>query len=118
MKPFWEYSKEMRNKLLKDKESLCKTALINNDMELRFYNEEGTRCFWAQRKSNPLTRTDFWYVSYGLVSLIEDSEGNPLWYQNRAALYRKAGNGTEIPFKVDTREQALELARQIGKLVM
>lgn len=118
MMHFCNMSQEVKAKLLEERRSLCNTRTVDNDEWIVLYNEEGTRCFEAQKVSSPLTGRNFWRIAYGNVTLHEDCDGNPIWTLNRAALYRRVWNGPEIPYIVNTREEALEIARRIGEFVI
>lgn len=109
-----EYRKEQRiKKLNEERPFLCTRKIINRCREVRFYNPQGTRCFWARKMSGQKV----WYISYGAVVISQDGDGKYILTMSHKHQYNQSANGTIIPRKVESRNQVMEIAGQIGTLI-
>ena len=104
---------ETLTKLNQQRPALCKKRMINRCREVRFYNEQGTRCFWAYKQSG----AKVWHIHYGKVVISQQSNGKYILTMSHKHQYSQSTNGTLIPRKVGTRTQVMEIAGQIGTLI-
>ena len=101
-------------KLIEQRTTLCTKKRINKCREVRFYNEQGTRCFWAYKSIG----MQQWNVRYGKVVISQQSNGKYELTMSRATEYKQSANGTPIPRTLQSRTQVMELAESIGNLVI
>lgn len=111
-----EYRKEQRiKKLNEERPFLCTRKIINRCREVRFYNPQGTRCFWAWKSSGEKV----WNIRYGAVVISKESDFSDKYILTMSSKcqYNQSANGTIIPRKVESRNQVMEIAGQIGTLI-
>lgn len=101
-------------KLNQQRASLCTKKMVNKCREVRFYNQQGTRCFWAYKSIG----MQEWNVRYGKVVISQQSDGKYILTMSRETEFSQSANGTDIPRKVKSRTQVMELAEKIGTLVI
>lgn len=87
---------------------------VNKCREVRFYNEPGTRCFWAWKS----TGRQEWNVRYGEVVISRQSNGKYELTMSRNREFSLSANGTQIPRKVKSRTQVMAIAESIGTLMI
>ena len=102
------------SKINEQRASLCTKKMINKCREVRFYNQQGTRCFWAY-KSIGMRK---WNVRYGKVVIAQQSNGKYALTMSKATEFSQSANGTIIPRTLQSRTQVMELAESIGILVI
>ena len=122
---------EIKNELLEQRKELCSKWKQNSAYDICFTNTDGTRYFKAKRvvlswnddKGHymPFGGGTYWQIRYGKIKWA--TEKNPIggtvyvWVQSRET-FSKSANGTVIPNEVKTKNEVLEIAKQIGTLVM
>lgn len=120
---------EVQNELNAKRAELSKKWHINSAYEVRFTNAEGTRYLYARRVSVPWHDNKgnymnfgggtYWTVSYGVIKARKERRAMGFTYEwCESQRYTKSANGTEIPSKVATKKEVLEIAKKIGTLVM
>ncbi len=121
---------EVQNELNAKRAELSKKWRINSAYEVRFTNAEGTRYFYARRVSVPWHDNKgnymnfgggtYWTVSYGVIKARKERRAMGITYEwcESSQRFTKSANGTEIPNKVATKKEVLEIAKKIGTLVM
>lgn len=121
---------EVRNELYAKRAKLSKKWHINSAYEVRFTNAEGTRYFHARRVCVPWSDDKghcmnygggtYWMVSYGVIKARKERHPMGCSYEwgESSPRFTKSANGTEIPSKVATKKEVLEIAKKIGTLVM
>ena len=87
---------------------------VNKCREVRFYNEQGTRCFWAWKS----TGRQEWNVRYGEVVISQQTNGKYELTMSRNREFSLSANGTYIPRRVKSRTQVMEIAESIGTLMI
>lgn len=105
---------ETLTKLNQQRPALCKKRTINRCREVRFYNEQGTRCFWAYKQSG----AKVWHIHYGKVVISQQSNGKYILTMSQSQMYNQSANGTIIPKKLESRNQVMELVKNIGTLII
>lgn len=122
---------KIKNELLEQRKELCSKWKQNSAYDICFTNTDGTRYFKAKRvvlswnddKGHymPFGGGTYWQIRYGKIKWA--TEKNPIggtvyvWVQSRET-FSKSANGTVIPNEVKTKKEVLEIAKQIGTLVM
>ena len=122
---------KIKNELLEQRKELCSKWKQNSAYDICFTNTDGTRYFKAKRvvlswnddKGHymPFGGGTYWQIRYGKIKWA--TEKNPIggtvyvWVQSRET-FSNSANGTVIPNEVKTKKEVLEIAKQIGTLVM
>lgn len=122
---------KIKNELLEQRKELCSKWKQNSAYDICFTNTDGTRYFKAKRvvlswnddKGHymPFGGGTYWQIRYGKIKWATGK--NPIggtvyvWVQSRET-FLKSANGTVIPNEVKTKKEVLEIAKQIGTLVM
>ena len=101
-------------KLNEQRRFLCTRKIINKCREVRFYNPSGTRCFWAYKALGEKK----WYIHYGKVVISQQSNGQYILTMSQSQMYNQSANGTIIPKKLESRNQVMELVKNIGTLII
>lgn len=101
-------------KLNEQRTALCTKRMVNKCREVRFYNPEGTICFWAWKS----TGREDWNVRYGRVVISQQSNGEYALTMSHKHQFSQSANGTTIPSRVKSRTLVMELAERIGTLVI
>lgn len=117
---FSNLTPQERTRLFEEQKVLCKRWYKNNSKTIIFTNLEGTRFFKAYKLPKTKTLTNSikggdWMVRYGEID-IQMIDGKYQWVRTEVSF--SSSNGTFIPKKVSSKEEALEIAKQIGTLVM
>lgn len=93
----------------------------NDSYNICFVNNEGTRYFRATRKAlsgqyGPFGGGSQWIISYGkiLFGVGQVIMGIPQYEWKKSGIMSKSKNGTIIPKVVNTKKEALEIAKSIG----
>ena len=124
-----ELPEEIRTALREERVKLCETWKRNDAYYICFTNPEGTRYFKAIRKTHPHPQYDMpfgggstWSITYGKI--LWETRRAPMgnlceyaWMCSRKT-FGKSANGTVIPKTVNTKKEVLEIAKEIGILVM
>jgi hypothetical protein len=122
---FEELPIETQEKLRGERENLFHKN-INDPYHIEVYNKKGTRYLvatraqksWNDNKGNymPFGGGSEWTVRYGEVQF--RGYINPVGKRDyelcNGKEYRKSLNGTEIPKKIGTKKEVLELIKKIG----
>lgn len=122
---------EIKNELLEQRKELCSKWKQNSAYYICFTNTDGTRYFKARRvilswnddKGHymPFGGGSYWQIRYGKIKWAtgKDPIGGTVysWVQSRET-FSKSANSTIIPTEVKTKKEVLEIAKQIGTLVM
>jgi len=119
---------EIQEQLREDRKQLHTTMAVNDPYNIIMVNREGTRYFearricqsWSDNKGNymPFGGGTYWSIAYGAI--LWDRRRNPVgefdyeWVRSRSKAFGKSQNGTIIPKRVDTKKEALAIAKQIG----
>lgn len=122
---------KIKNELLEQRKELCSKWKQNSAYDICFTNTDGTRYFkamrvvlsWNDDKGHymPFGGGTYWKIIYGKIKWA--TVKNPIvgkdyvWVQSRET-FSKSANGTVIPIKLKTKKEVLEIAKQIGTLVM
>jgi hypothetical protein len=120
---------EIQTALCEERVKLCEKWKHNDAYNVCFTNAEGTRYFRAHRKTHahpvydmPFGGGSTWEITYGKI--LWDTRKAPLgdeveyrWIRS-GKVFGKAANGTEIPKRVSTKKEVMEIAKSIGILVM
>lgn len=122
---------KIKNELLEQRKELCSKWKQNSAYDICFTNTDGTRYFKAKRvvlswnddKGHymPFGGGTYWKIRYGKIKWATGK--NPIggtvyvWVQSRET-FSKSANGTVIPNEVKAKKEVLEIAKQIGTLVM
>lgn len=122
---FSELSKEIQEKLIKEKKNI-RSKNINSSYEVLVYNEAGSRFFNARRVQDsfqdnrgnymPFGGGSKWNIQYGEIGF--RTYRNPCGEMDAelcmGRLFGKAKNGTQIPKSVGSKKEVLALIDQIG----
>ena len=108
---------EVQENIKKERTQLHKKWYVNNSNRVIFTNLEGTRYFSAYKTTNTRSicgelKMGRWHIDYGVISF---SNGELIRSEKR---FRKSQNGTIIPEKVETIEEVIKVAQNIGTLVI
>ena len=98
---------------------------INSAYEVLFYNQSGTRYFYARRhqdswydeKGNymPFGGGSEWTVRYGCIGFARKKQVIGYDYELvEGKTYSKSSNGTVVPSSVKTKKEVLDIAKAIG----
>lgn len=122
---------DIKNSLLESRKNLCSEWKENTAYRVCFTNPEGTRYFmavrccisWADDKGNsmPFGGGTYWKITYGKIlwKTGRDVMGQKTYYWVKSnKTFGKSSNGTIIPTKVGTKKEVLEIAKNIGNLVI
>ena len=124
---FSELPQNTQNDLIDQQHNLYKSWYTNNSRHITFTNKEGTRYFTAHRKSLSGKYSSFdggsqWIIKYGKVgwSSYTDPMGGTKYEmcKSNRVLFGKSTNGTIIPKTVNTKKEVLEIAKNIGTLII
>ena len=122
---FIELPLEVQERLKKEQKELH-TRNINNAYWIRIYNEEGTRYIECQRTTIPFSDDkgnympfgggSYWHITYGQVAFKRERKPFGLyeWVLCNGKQYTSV-NGYDIPKRVKTKKEALEVIKRIGK---
>lgn len=122
---------KIKNELLEQRKELCSKWKQNSAYDICFTNTDGTRYFkamrvvlsWNDDKGHymPFGGGTYWKIIYGKIkwATVKNPIGGKdyVWVQSRET-FSKSANGTVIPIKLKTKKEVLEIAKQIGTLVM
>ena len=122
---------KIKNELLEQRKELCLKWKQNSAYDICFTNTDGTRYFkamrvvlsWNDDKGHymPFGGGTYWKIRYGKIkwATVKNPIGGKdyVWVQSRET-FSKSANGTVIPIKLKTKKEVLEIAKQIGTLVM
>ena len=122
---------KIKNELLEQRKELCSKWKQNSAYDICFTNTDGTRYFkamrvvlsWNDDKGHymPFGGGTYWKIRYGKIkwATVKNPVGGKdyVWVQSRET-FSKSANGTVIPIKLKTKKEVLEIAKQIGTLVM
>lgn len=122
---------EVKNQLIEERKQLCNKWKENSAYRICFTNPEGTRYFLAIRKVLPWNDDkghymsfgggSYWQIRYGKIKWATEKDpiGGKvyLWVKSRET-FSKSANGTNIPNEVKTKKEVLEIAKNIGILIM
>lgn len=93
----------------------------NTPYEVLLYNEKGTRYFMARRNAIGTTWGSFgggseWKCSYGKVQFQRrrDPLGGIEYVLTEGQRFAHSANGTEIPEKVATKKEVIDIINRIG----
>lgn len=98
----------------------------NTGYEVLLYNAEGTRYFYAKRYCAPwwddkghympFGGGTYWEIAYGAVQFRKYKSccGTTEYELCDGKRYGKSANGTEIPRRLGSKKEVLELIRKIG----
>jgi hypothetical protein len=118
---------EIQGRLNAERVLLSKCWYKNDSYHITLVSEDGRRFFTAVRKQSPYCNSkgaympfgggSEWHLAYGVVQF--DYETEPMgngkkYFWTKGKTYGKSANGTVIPKKVNTKEEVLEIAKQIG----
>lgn len=122
---------DIKNSLLESRKNLCSEWKENTAYRVCFTNPEGTRYFravrccvsWSDDKGNymPFGGGTYWEITYGKIlwTTGKDVMGQKTYYWVQSnKTFGKSSNGTIIPTKVGTKKEVLEIAKNIGILVI
>lgn len=126
-----DLDQKVREKLLKERAELSTKWHKNTPYEVSFTNLEGTRFFkavrkqdsWSDDKGNymPYGGGSRWYISYGKILWATGRDplgGEKYFWKRTSQLFAKSSNGTVIPKSVATKNEVMDIAKQIGILVI
>lgn len=126
-----DLDQKVQEKLLKERAELSTKWHKNTPYEVSFTNLEGTRFFkavrkqdsWSDDKGNymPYGGGSHWYICYGKIlwATERDPFGEKTYYWKKSnQTFGKSSNGTVIPKLVATKKEVMDIAKQIGILVM
>lgn len=111
---------------LKFERTTLKHKCINTAYRIELYNEQGTRYFvasrccqsWNDDKGNymPFGGGSYWSIQYGAVQFrsYKSCVGTREYELCNGKRYGKSANGTEIPSRLNTKKEVLELVKKIG----
>lgn len=112
---FSELPIKIQEHLLEEKKQLHVLWYENSETNVSFTNIDGTRFFYA-RKGH-----DCWFVYYGNIGFkaVEDAVGASNYLFVRSGKqYRITSEGYKIPVVAKDKEHVLEIARNIGNMIM
>lgn len=122
---------EVQQELINERVELCSKWHRNTPYEVCFTNKEGTRYFEARRKQSaysddrgnymPFGGGSQWYIYYGKI--LWDRRKNPVgewdyYWVKTGQTFGKSSNGTMIPKSLGKKSEVIELAKNIGILVI
>ena len=126
-----ELSADIQQKLIKERAELCSRWKVNTPYQICFTDAEGTRYFTAVRKQSPWNDDkghymhfgggSCWYITYGKIqwSTTKNPVGQVeyIWVKS-GKTFNVSRNGTPIPKTLPTKAEVLQLAKNIGNLVI
>lgn len=112
---FNELPQEVQDKLNKERKSLCTKKRICHSREIKLYNPEGTRRFWAKRVPKYIKGYSYWDVSYCPMGIAK-YDGEYI-IKSIPKEFSESENGTKI-HNCFSREEVIKMAMAIGTLVM
>ena len=122
---FNELPLSVQEKLNQQRAKVHESWKLNEPYVVQFTNKEGTRCFYAQRRSNynrdnrGCKGGSYWEVMYYAIAVKAIGGGMlPQYTLSAGQKFSKSFNGTEIPKYVNTKAEVLEIAKKIGTLEM
>ena len=122
---FSELPVETQDRLNKER-NLLKNKCINEAYTIYFTNQDGTRYFYAKRRSidwsndkgayMPFGGGTYWIVRYGAIQFerYKDPLGGIDFRWCDGKTYGKSVNGTIIPKTLNTKKEVMELVKAIG----
>ena len=122
----------IQDSLRKERLELSQKWYRNTSYEVCFVNAEGTRYFRAIRKQSAYTDDKGNYMPFGGGSVWNVSYGKILWDRKKQPLggdydyfwvmsgktFTQSTNGTVIPKTVGKKSEVINIAKEIGTLVI